>query len=356
MKKNTGKVVAFFVAFPFLIGSIIAILFYLYFQMTVFPSADSSKSVHQYCLLVEPGEHFKDFSRSLSNQSTLPFPRLFDLFVKFSGKSKLLKIGEYCFGSNAKVIDVLHAVTEGKYTTREFTIISGKTLSEINKKLLESPGLKHQLQHETDTELAYLLKLPRMSFEGEFLPDTYRYAYPESDLDLLVEAHRLLLLKLYLEWQNRSVGLPYKTPYQALIAASIIEKESADPEDRKLISGVIVNRLNKHMRLQMDPTVIYGLRDFAEKNHLKNQPVVLTRENMRIDTPYNTYLHWGLPPTPICMPSANAIKVALHPEPSEYLYFVAKGYGRHQFSKTLVEQNAAINKYLLQKNREKTHD
>lgn len=311
-------------------------------------SAKNSKDLvfQEKCVLVKPGEHFKQFTQKFSEQSDLPFPTLFNMAVKLLGKSKQLKVGEYCFNKNTTVQQVIEAVTQGEFKRRKFTIISGQTYQQLKQEILQTPGLKHQLANITDKQLAYLLKLPRVEFEGEFLPETYRYAYPESGVDLLVEAHNLFLKKLYQEWESRRANLPYKTPYQALIAASIIEKESAIASDRRLISGVIVNRLSKHMRLQMDPTVIYGLKKSSTKNSA-NEKILLTKNRMRRDTPYNTYLHWGLPPTPICMPSADAIEAALHPTPSDYLYFVAKGNGYHQFSKTLIEQRAAIKKYLL---------
>lgn len=368
MRSKLSKRIALLTTFFLLILVLSVAGFYLYLQSLVFhhpldshlqktdftsfdledsgPEYSKDLVLQEKCFLVKPGEHFKQFTKKFSDQSDLPFPTLFNITVKLLGKSRQLKVGEYCFNKNTTVQQVIETVTQGEFKRRKFTIISGQTYQQLKQEILQTPGLRHQLVKTTDKQLAYLLQLPRVEFEGEFLPETYRYAYPESGVDLLIEAHNFLLKKLYQGWENRTADLPYKTPYQALIAASIIEKESAIASDRRLISGVIVNRLNKHMRLQMDPTVIYGLKKTNTKTSA-NGKISLTKNLMRQDTPYNTYLHWGLPPTPICMPSADAIEAAMNPTPSEYLYFVAKGNGYHQFSKTLIEQRAAIKKYLL---------
>lgn len=328
-----------YLALPAALLLLVATVLYLYFFMPIFVG---DKPV---CILVKPGESFKVLTKRLQRHSKLSFPLWLNWYGKLSGQSKAIKAGEYCFTNGVSPIGVLSAVTHGDVQQRKFTIIEGWTLQAVKKSLAIHQGMVHQLAELEDSELALKVKSSgdllgaQGSLEGEFFPDTYRYRYPDSDLDILKRAHQRLLQKLQLAWQQRDKSIPYKSVYEALIAASIIEQESAISSDRRLISGVIVNRLRKHMRLQVDPTVRYGL----------SEAVRLDRQALRTDTPYNTYMHSGLPPTPICMPSEDAIQAAMHPEKTAYLYFVAKGDGYHQFSTTLREQRAAIQKYIFRK-------
>jgi UPF0755 protein len=251
------------------------------------------------------------------------------IYAKVTGKNKRIQAGEYCFKEADTLDDVLKMLVHGKVFKREFTLPPGITYAQLLQLLERAPSLEH-------TSLVFDSGFRR---EGSFFPDTYFYQYPDTDQLLLKRAHDLMLLKLSSAWEGRDASLPYHDPYEALIVASIIEKESASFDDRRLISGVIINRLKQHMRLQMDPTVMYGLS-------IEGKSSVLDKAALKYDTPYNTYLYEGLPPTPICMPSLDAIDAALHPTFSNYLYFVSKGDGLHQFSKSLHDHNKAVQKYI----------
>jgi UPF0755 protein len=201
------------------------------------------------------------------------------------------------------------------------------------------PALIHTLAALDDDSVLARLGLDAPSPEGLFFPATYHYEDGDSDLDILARAARRMQKELDTAWQGRRDGLPYTSPYEALIMASIIEKETGRAEERARIGGVFVRRLQRGMKLQTDPTVIYGLGTGFDGN--------LRRADLRRDTPYNTYVHHGLPPTPIAMPGADAIAAALDPAPGSALYFVAKGDGAHHFSNSLREHNAAVRRYQL---------
>jgi UPF0755 protein len=200
-------------------------------------------------------------------------------------------------------------------------------------------GLHHLTSELTDEAIMQLLQT-NLSPEGNFLPETYFYTKGNADVMLLKQSFQLLQTKFAAAWEKRAINLPYKNTYEALIAASLIEKEAYLDSERPMIAGVLVNRLRHNMLLQFDPTIIYGLGD--------NYTGKIYKSDLTKDTPYNTYLHAGLPPTPIAMPSMGSIEAALHPIEHDYYYFVARGDGSHQFSKTLSEHNAAVVKFTKQ--------
>ncbi|HAH03403.1 MAG TPA: endolytic transglycosylase MltG, partial [Vibrio sp.] len=200
--------------------------------------------------------------------------------------------------------------------------------------------IQQTLNDVSEKEIAQKLGIENEKLEGLFLAETYHYTYGTTDLDLLKRAHRDLMNVVNDEWENRADKLPLKSPYEALILASIIEKETAVASERERVSSVFVNRLNKRMRLQTDPTVIYGMGDSYKGN--------IRKKDLRTPTPYNTYTMSGLPPTPIAMAGKASINAALNPEKSNYLYFVASGTGGHVFSKSLTEHNRAVRAYLKQ--------
>ncbi|OJI45892.1 putative aminodeoxychorismate lyase [Vibrio vulnificus] len=204
--------------------------------------------------------------------------------------------------------------------------------------MAQDPYLVHELAGLSEAEIAKRLEIPYEKLEGLFLAETYHYTYGTSDVELLKRAHEKLNRVLDKHWQQRQDKLPLKNSYEALILASIIEKETAIDEERERVASVFVNRLNKRMRLQTDPTVIYGMGEAYDGN--------IRKKDLRTPTPYNTYVINGLPPTPIAMAGEASIAAALNPENSSYLYFVASGKGGHVFSKTLAEHNRAVRAYL----------
>jgi len=276
-----------------------------------------------------------NFVYTLKRNYLIQSPRLFLLMIRVQGLSNQLKAGIYQIKPGETASHFLFRVVQGDVLKLPFQIIEGTTLKNV----------VDVVQH-----LPYLIQgsdpLPKIaddhqSAEGLLLADTYYYdAGSKSDF-LLMNPHDALMLFLNQAWANRAPNLPYKTPYDMLIAASIIEKEAGNPDEKRLISGVIINRLQSRMKLQMDPTVIYALG---------SQYVgTLSHENLSVDSPYNTYKHYGLPPTPIAMVGKDAIDAAAHPAVTPYLYFVARGDGRHQFSETYVEQQKAISTYQHRK-------
>ena len=208
-------------------------------------------------------------------------------------------------------------------------------LDAINK----HPQIKHTIGKLSKQEIMIKLELAGIHHEGQFLPDTYHFPKQLTDIEFLKRAHSSLQSVLNEEWANRATGLLYENSYEALIMASIVEKETGQASERKQIAGVFIRRLEKRMRLQSDPTVIYGMGDKYKGN--------IRKQDLLRDTPYNTYRRRGLPPTPIALPGRDAIHAALHPTEGNALYFVSRGDGRHQFSATLKEHNNAVIKYQL---------
>lgn len=264
---------------------------------------------------------------------------LFLNLIKFEGLAPKLKAGLYQIMPRESAQDFIHRVVAGDVYQIAFQIIEGTTAKQVAANLMKAPYLQYQ-----DADWL-LIKNNHSSTEGLLLADTYRYLAGSTAQNLLKTANLHLENYLAEAWQNRDKNLPYISAYEMLIAASILEKETAISGERRLISGVIINRLKKHMPLQMDPSVVYGLGEQYQGK--------LSHANLSIDSPYNTYRHKGLPPTPIAMVGKLAIDSAAHPLHSDYLYFVAKGDGSHVFSKTYEEQRHAISKYLLQRSQKK---
>lgn len=275
------------------------------------------------------------FARMLKDKHLIQSERLFLMFIRMQGLSHQLKAGLYQIHAGESVQQFLHRVVDGDVLRQSFSIIEGTTQAQISAGLERAPNL---IYHAADWQ-AIATGFP--SAEGLLLADTYNYNAGSQSKNLLELAHANLQQYLQRSWQQRIAGLPYKTPYEMLIAASILEKEASIPREKRLIAGVIINRLRKNMPLQMDPTVIYALG-----SQYKGK---LTREDLHVDSPYNSYRYRGLPPTPIAMVGKDAIDAAAHPELTEYLYFVAVGDGSHYFSVTYEQQKQAVARY--QKNR-----
>lgn len=251
--------------------------------------------------------------------------------------------GEYLLLPDETQRDLLDKLNRGDVIQHRITFAEGLNLREWLALLRAETRLQSHAAHLDEDELIELLNPSLKSLEGWLYPDTYQFIRGDSDLAILKRAYQTMQATLAEAWESRAEGLPYKTPYEALIMASIIEKETGVPDERREIAGVFVRRLQAGMRLQTDPTVIYGLGERFEGN--------LRREHLREPGPYNTYHIPALPPTPIAMPGKAAIEAALNPAPGETFYFVARGDGSHHFSRTLDEHNRAVRKYQIEKRR-----
>jgi UPF0755 protein len=289
---------------------------------------------------VESGDSLKRIARKLHKAGLLRHPVYFRLHARWQGQQGRLKAGEYMIEPGMTPGQLLTLFVSGKVRLLSFTIVEGWTWKRLKQELFASKTLRITLDELDDQEIMRRLGMPGMHPEGRFLPETYRFPRGTTDLEFLKRAANAMKVYLDSEWDKREKeGLPIKSPYQTLILASIVERETAVSHERRQIAGVFIRRLKKGMRLQTDPTVIYGLGDRFDGN--------LRRSDLTNDTPYNTYTRSGLPPTPIAMPGKDAIHAALHPAPGKSLYFVARGDGTHHFSDTLAEHNRAVIKYQL---------
>ncbi len=286
---------------------------------------------------VAPGTTLKGLARDLHDRGVLEKPLYFVLAGRFQGKAGRLKAGEYLFLPGTTPQALLDQIAAGKVVRHRFTLVEGWTFHQVRKALEAKPQLAHTLAGLDDAAVMARLGHPGEHPEGRFFPETYLFQKGAADVDILKQAYALMEKRLAEAWEKRAPDLPYRDPYEALILASIVEKEAALDEERPLIAGVFVRRLKLGIPLQADPTVIYGLGEGFKGP--------LTRRHLRVDTPYNTYLHRGLPPTPIAMPGEASLQAALHPAAGDALYFVAKGDGSHKFSATLAEHNKAVRAY-----------
>ena len=264
-------------------------------------------------------------------------PSLLSLLARVKLAETGIKAGSYSINQGVTPLQLLEKLTQGHVTLGQVTLVEGWTFKQWRAKLDSHPDLIHETRDLTETEIIERLGLPVERLDGWLFSDTYLFDKQSSDLELLARAGRSMQHKLESEWLGRAEGLPYKTPHDALVMASIVEKETGRETDRTMVAAVFVNRLRKGMMLQTDPTVIFGLGDGFDGN--------LRKRDLQTDTPYNTYTRSGLPPTPIAMPGLASLRAALHPAASDVLYFVARGDGSSEFSRTLDEHNRAVNKY-----------
>lgn len=305
------------------------------FIVLYMPVVSQEKGASYY---LKPGMSKKAFITDVGHQGIIPFPSVLSLYAH-TQPSAQLKTGEYLFPKGSSVVSIWHQVTTGKgllYHT--FTIIPGWTFHQLRQSLAQHDNLRPLTANLTDQQIMAQLGSPNLHPEGQFFPESYYYTKDSPDLVILKRAFDYMQKRLQESWETRSPNLPYRNAYDALIVASMVEKEAYLNSERPLIASVIVNRLRKNMLLQIDPTVIYGMGDrYQGKIH---------RSDLQENTPYNTYVHIGLPPTPIAMPSAASIEAAVHPQQTDYLYFVVKEKGSHQFSKTLTDHRVAVDAYI----------
>lgn len=290
-----------------------------------------------YDFEVPAGATLGRVAHALAAQGVLPHPAALIALARWRGVDRSIKAGSYEIETGITLPRLLAKLTQGDVTQIAVTIVDGITFSQLREVLRGDTRIGRGLDQLSDAEVLERIGAIESSPEGIFFPDTYFMPAGGSELALLKRAHRALERRLDAAWNERAPGLPYATPYEALILASIVEKETGRASDRPLVASVLVNRLRRGMRLQADPTVIFGLGASFDGN--------LTQHDLTFDTPYNTYTRSGLPPTPIALPSQASIDAALDPPPTPYLYFVARGDGTSEFSETLVEHHRAVSKY-----------
>jgi UPF0755 protein len=264
-------------------------------------------------------------------------PTLFALLARVSGQSARIKAGSYELDPDTSARALLDKLVRGDFAQASLTIIEGWTFRQMRQVVDAAPNLKHETTKLSDQELLAKVAPDFKAAEGLFFPDTYLFAKNSSDLDVFKRAHEMLLKRLKAAWDKRDPNLPYTEPYQALIMASLIEKETGKKSERAMIAGVFVNRLKTGMLLQTDPTVIYGMGDKYQGK--------IRKKDLETDTPYNTYTRPGLPPTPIALPGVESLTAAMAPAKTDALYFVSRGDGTSHFSENLNEHNKAVNQY-----------
>lgn len=294
-----------------------------------------------HMLEVQPGDTPSGLFLRLERDGSLQGSLWLRLYWRLNLSGQTLHSGEYALSPGMSVRDLIGLWQRGEVVQHTLTIVEGWNFRQVRAALAALPTVQHSLEALSDSDVMARLGQPGMHPEGQFFPDTYSFTRGVADLELLQRAHERLQTVLAEEWDQRREALPYKDPYEALIMASIIEKETGVPAERGEIAGVFVRRLEQGMLLQTDPTVIYGM---GERYRGK-----ITRKDLRSPTPYNTYTNSGLPPTPIAMVGREAIHAALHPVEGKSLYFVARGDGSHVFSDSLSEHNRAVREYQLKR-------
>lgn len=286
---------------------------------------------------VAPGNSMRTAAQEIAAAGVEMNPWTLVVLAKLLRVETLIKAGSYEIRPGISALELLRKLTRGDVSQTDIVFIEGWTFRQMRERLNAHPDVRHDSKGLSDAEIMRQLGIPGMAPEGLFFPDTYLFAKKTRDLDVLARAYRAMQRHLDREWEHRTPGLPFATPYQALIMASIVEKETGSERDRPLVAAVFANRLRQGMLLQTDPTVIYGLGERFDGN--------LRKRDLLADTPYNTYTRAGLPPTPIAMPGLASLQASLHPAQSPALYFVARGDGTSHFSQTLDEHNQAVNRY-----------
>ncbi len=300
-------------------------------------NADIQLPSTPYQFSIEQGSSLKNISQQLTEAGILSNPWSFILLSRYKGLQSSLKAGDYTLTEQISQVALLDYLVKGDIQQYEIKFIEGWTFSQLRKILYDHPAIQNDTIDLSEKEIMQLIGANETLAEGLFFPDTYHFVRNSSDIEILQRAYRTMQNHLHTAWSERMEPLPLTTPYEALILASIIEKETGLESDRAEIAGVFTNRLRIGMRLQTDPTVIYGLGDQFDGN--------LRKKDLQTDQTYNTYTRAGLPPTPIAMPGLSSIQAALNPAETKAIYFVAKGNGESQFSTNLADHNRAVNKY-----------
>jgi UPF0755 protein len=290
------------------------------------------------CIIIPKHQKFSVFNKNINLALDLNSSLLFNFYSKFFDLDKHIQVGEYCFRYYVSLFDIIKKIKNSDREIHKFILIDGWTYDEVINHLNTISLLNTENSLHPSLVFNQFSENKENNLEGLFYPSTYYYSYPETSATILQKAHDLMANKLQLLYKNPEVQSLYKSEYELLIVASIIEKEASDALEQRIISGIIQNRLKHHMKLQIDATVMYGV--------YKNYTQSLKKEDMKINTLYNTYLHKGLPPTPISMPGESALFAAAYPEKTDFLYYVSKKDGKHQFSISYEDHIKAIKKYL----------
>jgi len=290
-------------------------------------------------LTIKKGRSVRGIGRDLVAAGVLGEPWSFVWMARLLGQANAVKAGNYELPTRITPYRLLEMIARGEVSQAQITFIEGWTFAQMRAALAGHPSVTHDVGTLSDAEVLRAIGAREMHPEGLFFPDTYYFSPGTHELKILARAYHTLRARLDALWTTRAPGLPYRSPYEALIMASIVEKETGLESDRRMIAAVFVNRLKRNMRLQTDPTVIYGLGSGFDGN--------LRKIDLETDTPYNTYTRTGLPPTPIALPGQAALEAALQPARTPALYFVARGDGSSHFTDTLDDHNRAVRKYQL---------
>ena len=321
----------------------IVLLTGFYFSSKIYSEMHAEIALtEEQTIVFSRGSSIRTLANQLIKKGFLQEKIYFLIWGKLNRQETRLQAGEYLVTPGLTLAGLLDNMVAGNVLQHNIALIEGHTFRQVLETIQQNPVVTKQLNNLSNEEIMKILGHEGEHPEGRFYPDTYYISRGVTDIDLLNRAYVSMQEILEEEWQQREEGLPFKSPYEALIMASIVEKESAVAQERPLIAGLFINRLRKKMRLQTDPTVIYGIEDYDGNIRFKD---------LRKDTPYNTYTRYGLPPTPIALPGREAINATLHPDKTKYLYFVAygDGSGRHEFSTNLKDHEKAVDKYQRKK-------
>lgn len=314
-----------------LLGTSVWLAYYAVTPLNLKPSSQE--------IIIAPKSSLKSIANQLVAQDVLKEPWGFIVLAKVLKKEPTLQAGNYTLNKNVSPYQLLLSLNNGKATQGSLTFIEGRTFAQMRQKIKQNDAVKQTVTSLSESEILKQLGSTYTKAEGLFFPDTFYFDRGTADTVVLQRSYDAMQSKLAKAWEERAPNLPYKNSYEALIMASIVEKETGKASERPMIAGVFINRLRKGMRLQTDPTVIYGMGEAYNGN--------IRKKDLLTDTPYNTYTRDGLPPTPIAMPGLAAIEAALHPEDTKALYFVGKGDGSHAFTNNLQDHNRAVVKYQL---------
>jgi len=333
---STQRQSIFIILAVLIIGVLIWFIFVwyrtLYAPMQV---AQNNEAIRVY-----PGDRIGDLAQSLYKKNLIAHPYIFAFAMRIKGDAEKLHFGEYKITLGMSASSLLeHVVANRGMVKHRITFVEGWTFKEVIQALESDPNLIHCLKGKTNSEIMEILGYSNRRPEGLFLPETYTFIWGNTDVDILHHAYRYMQDYLAEQWKHRAPKLYYQSAYQALIVASLIEKETSLGYERPIIASVILHRLRKRIRLQVDPTVLYGL------NKPYDMPIL--RRDLFSKTPYNTYQVDGLPPTPIDIPGRVSINAALHPAKTNYLYYMSAGDGHHVFSKTYRKHLLAVNRYRM---------